>query len=403
MKDTYTACDIQSALDSLLKRLDELSSLRANALVFVHGQLMLHTRLQAIFDIRLVDPVQAQLFELILTHALAAERMGPGAFDECINRVIMALRGQNLLYHDDVIYARCPNNADIEEILLGLDVTVSNVLRSALQLAGFCGRIIIEKTHGPKASVELCRGYNFDVSPTWQLSLNLEHPRVFIIDGYIEQVSEVHHLLEAASNANEYVVIFARGMSDDVLHTLRVNYDRGTLKVIPIMVKFDLEGINTMNDISVVTGSPLVSSNKGDVINNIQFESGVRVDGMVTYPTKVVIRHNSTAVSVSSQVQMLRAKRNETSAIEDVEKLYDRRIRSLSPNHVIIRIPDNRDYVRTSQTIDYTLRTVKAMVDHGVMKMGDRTVPSLTYIATNIHAERCVQTLKSLGAIVTAT
>jgi hypothetical protein len=295
---------------------------------------------------------------------------------------------------------------DIEKIVINnlekSDKKASSMLREALALAGFGGRILVEKTSNLTPSVELVRGYTFETQPAWSVSTRLDEARVFVIDGYIESVSEIHQLLLAASEAKETAVMFVRGLSEEVIHTLRINYDRGTLKLIPVLVKFDLDGINTVNDIAIVSGCNLISSNKGDLISSIKYEEAPRLKSVIVYPNKVVIHHDETSRNVSSHVATLRKKRSEPSVVDDVGNLYDKRIRSLSPNHVIIRLTNDKDYVRISQAIDVALRTIKAIVDHGVLNDRGILMPYSTKIASVIHASKCHETLTNLGSIISS-
>jgi hypothetical protein len=359
-----------------------------------------------LFNLRLADPLEARLLEIIIGHAVAAEKMGPGAFDMTLERLLeiieLFLKGITPLdfqINQNVI-SRPATADDIRRCVIDrvkkVDKVAGDMLTDALELAGFGGRIIVEKTHALMPSVELSRGYSFDTVAAWQLTARLEQPRALVIDGYIEQVSEIHHLLEAANEAKEPIIMFVRGLSQEVLHTLKVNFDRGSLKVVPIIVKFDLEGINSVNDLAIVTGCDLISSNKGDLISAIKFESAPRIEAALVYPNKVVLQHSATRARVAEHVAFLRDKRSKSNVIEDVGKLYDKRIRSLSPSHVVMRLPDNKDFVRVSQSIDVALRTIKSLVDHGVTA----EMPTAARVAAAVHAQKCYETLASLGALL---
>jgi hypothetical protein len=370
------------------------------------NDIQVYTKFQVLFNLKSSNPLEARIIEIILGHAMAAEKLGPGAFDETIKQILNKFcRLSETL--SETAYSPIPypaSLADVKELVYkkvkDVDESLMHMLDEALALAGFGGRIVIEKSNTNTSSVELSRGYSFDVTPGWSLSSKLLNAKSFVIDGYIESVSEVHHVLEACSEAKEPAVIFARGFSNDVLHTLRINYDRGTLKLIPIIVRFDLEGINMVNDITAVTGCDMVSCNKGDLISSIKYETAPVIQSIIVYPNKVVIQNEKTSQAVASQINFLRKKRNEATVVEDVGKLYDKRIRSLSPNHVIIRIPETKDFVRYSQTIDSALRTIKSAVDHGLIRQEGTLLPYSSKIAASVHSMRCHETLTGIGAVL---
>jgi chaperonin GroEL (HSP60 family) len=270
------------------------------------------------------------------------------------------------------------------------------MLGQAIDLAGFGGRIIVEKARS-LPSVELARGYAFDQAPAWPVNVRLERARVVCIDGFIETVSELHKLFEAAAETKEGVVLFVRGASNDVINTLKVNFDRGSLRIIPIIVKFDIEGINAINDISAAAGCDLVSSHKGDLISNVTLASAPTVDEVQVFKEKVIIVNPTSRKAVETQVAFLRKKRGEEQ-VHDVSSLYDKRIRSLSPNQVIIRLIDDKSYVTEAQAIDYTLRAIRSLVDYGIVTIDGRDVLTTTAIASDVHARRCFETLTELGA-----
>lgn len=396
-----------------MTRLDLMrKNVKDNVLVWRSDGIIVHTRLQAIFNTKFDDPIERSIHEIIVGHATAAERLGPGGFDSCIEKLLEKLERHRLgdkfnatnVNLSDILGAGAavPSRSDVawalEEHLTSASTRTRSMLLQALELAGFAGRIIVEKARA-KPSVELVRGYTFEQSPAWPVSVRFERPRVVCLDGFIESVSELHHFLEGAAESKEPVVVFVRGMSDDVKNTLKVNYDRGSLRVMPVIVKFDIEGINAINDIAVASGADLVSSNKGDVFTNVRLSDAPRVEEVIVYPSKVSITNTSSRRAVSAHVEFLRKKRLDEK-VDDVAQLFDMRIKALSPNHVVVRLQDDKDYVSAAQSIDYALRAVRALVDHGSIVVNGKRVLTTTALASDVHSNRCFSTLTSLGAMV---
>lgn len=413
-QEVYDTGNVSHALRRVVRTIADVRRRTGDrVLVSTGDKLVTHTRLQFLFNLKFSSALERSLYEVILNHAMAAERLGPGAFDMCIERLLEKLTVQQGVGTGDDLSKKIRGilgagatpaaKEDIDRIVDTYAGTapsrVMPMLRQALDLAGFAGRILIEKTHARTTSVELVRGYTFEQSAAFPVSVKLEHPRIFCIDGYVESVSELHHLFEAAAEAKEPAVMFVRGLHDEVKHTLKVNFDRGSLKVVPIIVRFDLEGINTLNDISIATGADLVTSNKGDLITSIKFHEAPRVDEVIIHRSQVVIKNEASRFAVASHVASLRHRRHEQS-IEDVGTLLDKRIKALSPNHVIIRLTDDRDFVASSQAVDYVLRAIKALIDHGTVIVNDERVLTATAVASEIHADRCLRTLISLGTVL---
>jgi len=363
----------------------------------------IHTRLQSLFNVKFVSALDRAIYELILIHATSAERLGPGGFTRCIDLLLeksVSTTSSSIHEKNVMPCAMVPSSEDVTNIVTKYtticEKRTAAMLNEAIRLAGFGGRIVIEKTSSSTPSVELIRGYTFDLTQILPLDVNFIKPRVVCIDGYIEDVAEIHHLLEGASEAKEPCMMFVRGMSDDVKHTLKVNYDRGSLRIIPIAVRFDLEGMNTLVDLAVTTGCDLVSSLKGDLISNIKFNELPYVEQCLAFHNRVVVTNTATHKAVNSHISQLR-KRREEERVEDVGTLLDKRIKTLSPNHVVIRLPNDKDFVINSQAIDYALRAVRSMVDYGCIETGDLVT---TEVAAMVHAKKCIETLRSLGAFL---
>lgn len=366
------------------------------------------TRLQVIFALQFHNPVESMIYESIITHALNAEKMGPGGFDSCIDSLLRAFNAsealppnndlKTLLDALDGSGTRRTTLSDLNRIVsANLDPKLHRLVTSALELAGFGGRIIIEKARADLASVELLRGCSFSLKPAFACSAQLLEPMIACIDGFVESVSEIHLLLETTSQAKVPVLLFARGLAPEVISTLKMNYDRGSLKVVPFIVPFDLEGINTTVDIAIASGTDVLSSNKGQLISTLQVSDLKPVSKATVYPNRVVIINSRSRGSIRSHVAHLKERRATTSD-DSLGRLIDLRIKSLSPNQVVIRLPDDDMYVVMSQSIDYVLRNIKALGDHGIWK----EKPASSFISGQINASRCVDFLRSLGSAITS-
>jgi hypothetical protein len=407
--EVFTENDLKVATKELLKNIKNLLK-EVDSVVLTDSKtgLSLLTKYQFMFGWKPRSLLQARLYELILRLAVDAEKLGPGSFDRVLERLSEHPNNLTNDYSDDFdnkgLSTVPASLADLktftEDYFKSAGERAHHIFLEALDLAGFGGKIVVEKTHAGVPSVELTHGYAFDVKPAWDVNLKLENTRIFVIDGYVESVSEIHHLLESQAVKKENSVIFLRGMSQDVIHTLRVNFDRGTLTAIPVIVNFDIEGINTLNDVAIITGCDVVSSNKGNLISSIDYNSATIVESVTLYPSKVVIQHKKTSLSIATHVNFLKNKRMEKSAVEDMGKLYDKRIRSLTPNQVIIRLSDDKDFIKTSQSIDLALRTVKSLIEYGVSTKNK--LPAMTEFSTQKYLRYCVETLSNLGAIICA-
>lgn len=371
----------------------------------LRDDLKVQTLLQTLFALRFSDPAASAVYETILAFGLSAEQQVPGSFytyiETLLQRFNHPLDGelQNVFEHHPRAARSLETRPAMASDLIACIDTVppglnQDMLRHALDLVGFGGKIVVEKTESTP-SVELTNGFTYSLKPRFPVKLvGLVEPRILCIDGYVETVGEIHRLLETSSMDRASVIVFLRGLSDDVLNTLRVNYDRGSLRVIPVVVPFDLEGINTLVDIATACGTDVVSSNKGQLISNLSLDDAVTIPKASVFPDRIVLINPASVASTKRLVRQLRSRRSETSE-EDVHKLLDMRIRALSPNQVVIRLFDDEKYVLNSYWIDLALRRMRSMITHGIPTEDD-----LAFVVGQSESAKCVRYLRNLGAII---
>jgi len=375
--EIFTKDVVEQELTFLLERIErEINKVEDLVLLQKDEGLSFETKFQFIMNLRGENPVQKILLEQIIFYALKSEKFCPGTFDLTIQNIAenrSNLRGgfnQSIFENQFQMVRRHCQTQDLDERVFSplsqKDPLISQVVKSAVELAGFGGKISVQRSESSVPSVELVNGYTFSVNLGWDLSTHLLKPRVVCIDGFVESVSEIHHLLESFGESKETGVILSRGFSNDVLHTLRVNWDRGTLKVVPVVSPFDLEGMNMIADISIVSCGDVVSSAKGELISSIRLLDHPIVDEVYVSPGRLVVRNKQGWERVRTHLNSLKEKRGERSNIEDVARLIDKRIRSLIPNQVVIRIPNDSRAVFRSQLIDLALRKISFFTSCGI-------------------------------------
>jgi chaperonin GroEL (HSP60 family) len=408
--DVYLKDDVVLAIQRVLLKLKTLCvEIKQGSLSAEKGKkIIIQPPLQTIYNDRPNNRLERTIHEIIIEHALAAEHMGPKGFILCIESLVEKFKdGSRWLPTQDVCdyikgNVRVPTVADVKHVL---DIYVKptkfihDLVFEAVKLAGFTGRIIVEKTP-TVTSIELVKGYTFNVRPSWHCDIKLQNPHVLCVDGYIESVSEVHHLLEAAAETKSSVLLFVRGMSDDVRHTLKFNNDRGTLRVLSFEIPLDLDGLNTLNDIATVSCSDVVSSTKGELISSIKFNELTSLEHAIIRKDRVTLINSKAHQRVLIHVSFLREKRKKQN-VDDVAKLLDARIKSLSPNHVVIRLPDDKHFVETSQIIDYILRIIRSMNDYGMVEINGKKNLTSTTVAIELQSQNCYKRLIDLGAVIT--
>jgi len=408
--EIYNKESISKEFFDLIQSLkDQLSSIKEDILVLKDDNISLQTKYQFIFSYRAKNKIQKSLLEILINYALLSEKLTPGTFDRVIQNVAEHCRnfehknGLANLQTNFQMVCRPPQKEDITKWVIqpmkSRDRMCGSLFESAISLAGFGGKIFVEKSSAQVNSIELVSGFSFPVTNGWDTNTKFKNARVICIDGYVESVSEIHHLLEDSSSSKESLLLVARGFSNDVIHTLRVNWDRGSLKVFPAVVPFDLEGINAINDIAIVCGCDLVSSTKGDLISSVKIHNYPPVDEINIFPGKIIILSKNSKSRVGSHIEILKRKREDKSEIEDLSSLIDKRIKSLTPSQVIIKLVDDKDFVKRSQLIDIGLRQISSIMNTGIIyHENEREFAS--EICVNHFSQKFFSYFQNLGSVI---
>jgi chaperonin GroEL (HSP60 family) len=155
---------------------------------------------------------------------------------------------------------------------------------------------------------------------------------IFIVDGNIPTVASIHQILTGFSTKKIPGIIFCRDCHPDIVETLKANKARGTLDVVLIKVPLEQEHINTLNDLSVITGSKLFNSLRGDIISSKTIEDCSIVDFVEIKNKGFSIRNEKTKFAVSSHLNDLKSR------LSTNYELIQKRITRLSSRSITVRM-----------------------------------------------------------------
>lgn len=395
----FNETEISLSRKLVLKELQNLINIIA--LEYSKTNLKIKTDLQIILEKKFKKNPEKQICELILHYGLLAEALAPKAFENYLIELNNILSNNKNTLRKQIRTTPATKNdlLNLTKPFFENCKQTQKIFHKAIDLAGYAGKIIVEKSYSNTSSIELTSGFSFEHQPLWGFNTKHTKPRILCIDGFIESVSEIHLLLETLSETKETLLLLVRGLSEEVKHTLKVNYDRKTLQIIPIIVKFDLEGINALNDICVVAGSELISTTKGDLISSLTISSSKVIDFCSLYKDKIILNTNINQASLQAHCKHLIEKRD-SEKILDVIELLTKRLKTLTPSHVVIRLLDDKNYILSAQAIDYALRMTKILIERGIYVNNDERTPATSFIISKRYANECAKILQSLGAIV---
>ena len=276
-------------------------------------------------------------------------------------------------------YSRKATLNDVQKCLKWslVDSTSINLILHSLKLTGNSGTVFLENLPVNETYIELIRGYMYPLHiPDYFLSSTKikewkkNEVRIAVIDGIVERVSEIHVILEKLSELGQPCVFFARGFSDEVLSTLALNYNRKTLDLIPVLVPYDLEGINLLNDIAIICGTDVRSSLKGELISTMKIDDMTTVKKIIINNNKITIRETHNDRNVKLHTTELKKRIALETSIEKKE-ILSKRLRGLSSScaNIALSVDLKESHGILMDRIEVGLSIVKEMCDSGIIEI----------------------------------
>ena len=304
------------------------------------------------------DTNKSAEYESIMNYAVRSEMSCPGSG-------LIFLKLLTGVY-EEIDNSVVRNKSDIIDILKCryFDDKVLQLLKQSLEYMNNVTRLSIKKSSNQNNHIEIVEGFNFKVKNLLKDSnhtIELIDAKVLCIDGFIESVSEVHHLFSFIAEKQDTCLIFSRGMSEDVLHTIKVNNDRKTFYTLPFVIPFDPENVNTIVDIAVVSGTDVVSSTKGNLISSIDLQTLGKIDSCVLSLENLRIKNSSTKNAVKTHRVSLK---NLLEDRPELEHIISSRLRCLSSSCIDFCIPDDINFYSTSQQLDEGIRIISSIVNN---------------------------------------
>lgn len=147
--------------------------------------------------------------------------------------------------------------SDLHQLLrknLGSGITYQ-IVKNILESGGMNSDVsfdVSKKPEGFKVFIENTYEIKGNLPEVFNAALNASNDMsMVIIDGIIEKVSEIHHLLETAASSNRGLLIVAKKFYPDVANTLSENYKNGKLSVIPFETSFKEEELDKLEKVGV--------------------------------------------------------------------------------------------------------------------------------------------------------
>lgn len=232
-------------------------------------------------------------------------------------------------------------------IVSAQDEEIGKKVANAVEKVGENG--VISVREGSKNTIEIehvegmelengAISYYFVTNPD-RMEVEIENPVVLFTDLKIGSGDELIPFLQNISPKNKNIVIIADEVDGDALHLLVVNKQKGALNTCAVKVPgFGERKRGILEDLAILTGGRVVSSDEGVKLDNIPFEYLGQADIFWANKEKSrIIGGKGDKTEVAKRIKYLRLKAEETEGEFDREKFLERAA-SLENGIALIRV-----------------------------------------------------------------
>lgn len=351
--------------------------------------------------LRTHDPVKNIILDVLEEHALRSERIGVSSSEDVAKNVLSAKElGDVGTIKSVLAKSRYPMRGDFRNIVSErFDEKYHDLLNEIVDKSESDGNVFLRRENVVKTILEKLDGYIFELESPFRTVFDERNVKCFIVDGFVESVGEIHHLLDNLSRSNSPAILFARNFAPDVVTTIQHNKKIGKLNLLPIQVKFDFDDLNTMVDIAVISSGDLVSSDKGDLIKTIIADKAPCLDRVVYQSNKLILINSKTVRQTKNHLSSLQKRANDCSD-ETRRRMIERRMGSLSTNCLKVTVPSNKIHDAIESTVDKFLRIVRTCLHHGVIEFEGKIVPVSTFVSSYVFTRKFYKAISTIDCII---
>jgi len=271
--------------------------------------------------------------------------------------------------------------AQVGTISANGDAEIGRFLADAMKKVGNEGVITVEEAKSLETELEIVEGMQFDrgyVSPYFvtnaeKMRVEMEDPYILIYEKKLSGLQELLPLLEAVVKTGKPLVIIAEDVEGEALATLVVNKLRGGLKVAAVKAPgFGDRRKAMLEDIAILTGGTMVSSDLGVKLENVTIQMlGRTKKVMIEKENTTIINGAGKKADIEARIAQIKAQIEETTSDYDREKLQER-LAKLAGGVAVIRVggATETEVKERKDRVDDAMHATRAAVEEGILPGG---------------------------------
>jgi chaperonin GroEL len=263
------------------------------------------------------------------------------------------------------------------------DREIGELIARALSAVGRDGSVTVEEAKGFESSLDVVdgtqipRGYlsPYFITNSDKLLCELDNPYVILINKTVSSIKEILPLLERLHGESRSALIVTDDLDPEALQALAVNKLKGVLSVCAIKApEFGDTRLHTFDDLSLMTGSPVINSAN---IDSLRLDQGLRLGSC---RRAIVSKTGTTLVGctppdaeqLKERVSALRDKLSDHSLQAPEREAIQRRLGRISGGVAVLRVGGSTEIElkERKDRVDDALHATQAAIEEGIVPGG---------------------------------
>ena len=258
------------------------------------------------------------------------------------------------------------------------DKAIGAIIAEAMEKVGRDGVITVEDSQTTGTTLETVDGLQFDkgyISPYMvtdpeRMEASLEDAYVLIHDGKIGNVKDLLPILEKVLQTGKPLLIIAEDVEGEALATLVVNKLRGTMTAVAVKAPgFGERRKAMLQDIAVVTGGEVVTSDLGEKLENVELSKLGRAKKIrITKEDTTIVDGSGNKDDIRNRAAQIRTEIENSTSDYDKEKLKERLAKLVGV--IQVGSATETEQKELKLRIDDALSATRAAVEEGIVAGG---------------------------------
>ena len=287
---------------------------------------------------------------------------------------------------------------DVARVSANNDETIGRLIAEAMQKAGKEGVITVDEAKGTETTIEVVEGMQFDrgyISPYFvtdseKMECVMDAPFILLYDKKVSNLKDILPVLEQTAQSGRPLLIIAEDVDQDALATLVVNRLRGSLKICAVKAPgFGDRRKEMLEDIAVLTGGTVISSDKGMQLTNATMQDlGTANKVTVTKENTTIVNRDGNKEAIAARVAQIKAQIAQTTSDYDREKLQER-LAKLAGGVAVLHIgaPSEVEMKEKKDRVDDALSATRAAIAEGIVPGGGVAYIRCLSLLDNVKGE----------------